>query len=294
VKKKHLFYIFIALTILSVTSCARRKPSGFLAVSLVRDMMADTTSAGYRLVSSYDPSDVSGCIAIIGDPYECMKVSEEFMESDVFDNVDGRSRSDGLPDFAGENIVSVYDFANAPYSGYVAKGNYKFLRELTVRETLASLDTKCAVSPYDRKKSYTKPGAKIIILTSPLMSKFGYDDVQVLFESAGGKIPVISVKDSSESAVSECYHIMRQRNMFTHNVAYPKAEGYLTVPASGLPDNSYDEDGNLSYDFKYTRTSASGIATYELIPFSNRYVTKAFSDSMKVAAPKIYGFYVYQ
>jgi hypothetical protein len=292
VKKKHFFYIF--LTILSVTSCVRRKPPGFLAVSFVRDLMADTTTAGYRLVSSYDPEDVSGCITIIGAPYECLKVSEEFMESDVFDNVDGRSRSDGLPDFAGENIVSLYDFANAPYTGYIAKGNYKFLRELTVKEALSALDTKCAVSPYDRKDSYTKPKAKIIILTSPLMYKFGYDDIKVLFESAGDKIPIISIKDSLDSAVSECYHIMRKRNMFTHNVAYPKAEGYLTVPASGLPDNSYDEDGNLSYDFKYTRTSASGIATYELIPYSNRYVTRAFVDSMKVAAPKIYGFYVYQ
>lgn len=85
---------------------------------------------------------------------------------DYFDNVDGRSVPDGLPDFAGETLDLICDSANAPYEGYVAKGNENYLKELNFKNFLSALDTTCAVGQFDKNSLTRKQSSKIVILAS--------------------------------------------------------------------------------------------------------------------------------
>lgn len=70
------------------------------------------------------------------------------------------------------------------------------------------------------------------------------------------------IYDTMSAATEACYRLMRERNIFTHNVAYPQGEAYLTVldPEFGAEDI-------------YTRASGSDIRTYMLVPYSTRYLS---------------------
>lgn len=44
--------------------------------------------------------------------------------------------------------------------------------------------------------------------------------------------PDCRIIDTDLAAAEECYRILRRRNIFTHNISFPQAEAYVTVPAS--------------------------------------------------------------
>jgi len=274
------------------TSCVSSKPSGSATISYVENILADTTSAEYSLISSFDESDNQGCIAIIGTPEECFSISEELMTSDIFDNVDGRRVPDGLPDFAGETILSIIDEANSPYSGYLKANNSVFLRELAVREVLSALDPKCDLSPFDQKHSTMKPVGKIIILASPIMADYGFFDVDTIFRYADKDIPMISMKDTSESVSSKCYYVLRKKDAFTHNISFPKAEGLITVPSSIVPSSDMADSLAFKDAYKYARTPNSNKKTFSVIKYSDRYLSKELLNSLITMAPKTYQSYV--
>lgn len=71
--------------------------------------------------------------------------------------------------------------------------------------------------------------------------------------------------DSRETAVRECYHILRERNLFTHNIAYPHAASYITSPEAGK---------------------------YELMDFSQTDLPDSLLLEMEVSAPKTTKSYV--
>jgi hypothetical protein len=280
------------LMVALVASCTRSKPSGSATIPYVENILADTTSAEYSLISSFDESDNQGCIAIIGTPEECFSISEELMSSDIFDNIDGRKAPDGLPDFAGETILSIIDEANSPYEGYLKAKNSEYLRELTVREVLASLDSKCDLSPFDQKHATKKPVAKIIILASPIMADYGFFDVDTIFRHADKDIPMISMKDTSESVSSKCYNVLRKKDAFTHNISFPKAEGLITVPSSIVPSSALVNSLTFTDNYKYSRTPNSDKKTFSVIKYSDRYLSEELLTLLSAMAPKTYQSYV--
>lgn len=42
-------------------------------------------------------------------------------------------------------------------------------------------------------------------------------------------LPECQVLDVDEAATDECYRLLRSRNIFTHNIAYPQSKAYVTV-----------------------------------------------------------------
>ena len=277
----------------AVTSiaCGRKVESSFDSIGYVNALLADSLSSLQGLAKS--SAKQSGCISLIGDPKMCLEVSEKFMTSDEFDNIDGKAKPDGLPDFAGETVESVLDFANAPYEGYVSAADGKtFLRELAVRNALAALDTTCTANPYAASSRISKGSPKVLIICSPVLAEYGGDDVSSLFEKIDCNVPVIYSSDTSFSFTSACYNILRKMNWFTHDIAYPAAKVYMTVPSTDLPSRAYSGTGAFSDVYKYSRPAGSISPTFKTIIFNGRFIPESFSDTVAVIAPKTLDSYV--
>lgn len=282
----------LALSLAAVfCSCSRKVESNYDTIAYVDDLLSDSLSTLKGLVKlSGKPS---GVIALTGDPKLCLQVSEKLMTSDEFDNIDGKKNPDGLPDFAGETIVSLLDFANSPYEGYLSTDEgMTFLRELTVRNAVSLLDTSCSINPYDKASRVSKGSPKLLLICSPVLADYGGDDVSDLFERIGCDVPVIYSKDTSFSFTEACYKLLRDRNLFTHDIAYPSGIGLLTVPATKLPEEAYSPSGEFNDGYKFSRVSGALEPSYSIISFSERYVPVSFSDSLSAIAPKTCDSYV--
>jgi hypothetical protein len=159
-------------------------------VQYVSEIISNNSSSEHLMVRNYNADATAGAIFILGSKGRCEQLAGVLMESDVYDNVDGSSRPDGLKDFAGETICTVANFTG--FGDMVQNGKGGELRELTVRNVLAAMDTLCYVSPYDRSGMGKKPGAKLVVLGSACMTECGLYDVDSLFNALGCNLPVIS------------------------------------------------------------------------------------------------------
>lgn len=243
--------LFLAL-FLAPAGCGKRVESAPDTLGLVEDLLTEP-SASLQMMARLS-GKASGPIVIAGDPRLSLLLSERMMLCDDFDNVDARRVSDGLPDFSGETIVTILDFVNAPYDSLPATEEKRVaLRETAVRNALAALDTAIR--------------CKVLILCSPVLAENGGDDVSELFERLGCDVPVLYSADTSYSFTNACFTLMRDRKLFTHNIAYPVARLMMTIPDI---DNS----------------------SFMAVSFSERLVPPSFPDTVGVIAPNTYVSYV--
>ena len=126
---------------LGPVSCRRNTTVPRPAVEYVREILSHRNSDAYKTVSAYDPKGTAGPLCLVGEPERCLPIGERLMACDEVDNVTGSRTPDGLPDFAGETVLSVLDQANVPYGGFLEASNTAFLRELAVRHVVDCLDT---------------------------------------------------------------------------------------------------------------------------------------------------------
>ena len=229
-------------------SCVRKVESGYGSLPLVENLVADSLPGLQKLAR--EASSPSGTIVIVGEPLSCLALSEEMMNCDYFDNVDARKVKDGLPDFSGETIVPVLDFVNSPYDSVLAvSGGAMKLRETAVRAALVALDSTIR--------------CKVLVICSPQLAGNGGEDVADLFSKISCEVPVICPADSTVSLPETCFTAMRERNLFTHNIAYPVARLSMTVPGT--------EDSPFS-----------------AVPFDDSMVPESFADTVGVFAPNTF------
>lgn len=183
------------LSIVSPTfmvSCGNHGAGDPSTIPFVRDILSDTTSTVYEKIRKSCIDGRDGSIAIVGPSEHTLFLADNFMTCDDFDNVNGRCIPDGLPDFAGETFDLICDSANAPYEGYLEQGNDVFLKELTVKNFLSSIDTVFHASQFDKNTTERKSASKIVILSSSYLSAFGYHDIMSIVNAARPDIAVIS------------------------------------------------------------------------------------------------------
>ena len=243
----------MVLSVIAASSCSRRVENGYRTIAYVNSLLTDSLPELRILAESNGKP--SGAIVLVGDPSGCLRLSERMMLCD-FDNIDARKISDGLPDFAGETIVSILNFADTAYMNHPAtKDGQTALRELTVNGALAALQlpSRC----------------KILIICCPVLSEYGGSDVSDLFERIGCDVPVIYSSDTTFSFSEACFRKMRKRDAFTHNIAYPVARLYMAVRDS--------LDSNVS-----------------VLPFVDSLVPASYPDTVGVLAPNTYYSYVVQ
>lgn len=186
--KSRVILPFFALA----AACSQPPAGNFKPVPFVQDIISDTTSSGYSLVSSYDSKSASGPIVVIGAPEDVIMVTEDLLTCDYHNNVSGRPEGDGLPDFAGETVFMMLDMANSPYKPAVWQDGASRLREITARNFLSALDTVYYQSPYDTGQPLKKREAKLVVLASSLASVFGAKDIDTLCKSVRVNVPVFS------------------------------------------------------------------------------------------------------
>ena len=243
---KFLIFILTALTL--VFSCARKVETGYASIRLVDRMVSDSLPALHRLAS--EAGKTSGTIVLVGEPMRCVALSEKMLSFDEFDNVDARPVKDGLPDFAGETIVSLMDFTYSPYDSLRLEGTDSlFFRELAIKGALAALDSSL--------------GCKVLVICSPRLAGQGGADVVDFYGRIGCGVSVISSADTSFSFPAACFKVMREKNLFTHDIAYPQAK--LMMVSDGI------------------RSMYPSVTV-----FDENLVPAAFADTVGVFAPDTY------
>jgi len=284
----------LCFALVSVVSCEAAKVSGVRAISFVENFLTDSSLVRNSALSSYKGSP-KGAVTIIGPAERCFSLSERFLSFDAFDNIDGREVPDQLPDFAGETICSIIDYANAPYEPYINANNTRFLREIFVRDVLMSMQSSCAIGPYDKDNSMEKIPSKVVIIASDLFNDYGKFDVDTLLSASMKDLPVLVADGpmTDSVTVAECFKLLRSKNLFSHRVAFPDAKAYVTCPKSGLPSEAYDEGiGAFNPSYKYTRAEDSDVDTYTLVGYSARYLSEHLDSLLRESAPQTYRSYV--
>jgi len=181
-------FIFSAalLSFLLPFSCKRQETIGREPAEIVKQIAADT-SGTFSLVKSYGSIGKYGSIAVIGSREQCRILGNRFLTVDDVDNIDGLSRHDGLPDFAGETVDLLIDTYNAPYTVFTDESFITdSLREITVLNSLFALDSLCYYSEFNDRTKLVKPRSKVLVLSSSLCSEYGMFDVDTLIRIAGG------------------------------------------------------------------------------------------------------------
>lgn len=216
--KTRLTYVFMALLALS---CKPQTHVGQDTVQYVKDVLADKEGKAFLTLSGLGRPAAMDNICIIGTAAACNSLANEFMVSDIHDNVDAGTRPDGLPDFAGETVISIVDSLDNQYSSYVSRGFSEELRELTVRRAVVAIDTICHVSRYDLEGIGRKRSSKILVLADPYLEEYGSFDIDTLFRSTGCVVPVVSPIDAMIKAASGG----KSRTMNIAVICKPEYEG---------------------------------------------------------------------
>jgi glutamate racemase len=77
--------------------------------------------------------------------------------------------------------------------------------------------------------------------------------------------------DPALFTAKECYEALRISNQLASTSEKGKVNAYISIPASDLPKDKLNEDGSLSYSFKYGREAGTENITTVFVPFSPQY-----------------------
>lgn len=91
-----------------------------------------------------------------------------------------------------------------------------------------------------------------------------------------------------DAAIRECYGVLRSRNLFTHRIAYPSVEAFVTVPSVGVPLESVDFGGTLATRYKYNHSADASVQITRTVPLNRLYMSdERFERASRLVAPVI-------
>lgn len=192
----HAAVLAAAAVLLSVSSCGDSNRSNGL-LPIAQKALGDSSSIYYADFPEY-PRELSDLpIGIFDCSPDGFTVAERFLTADNFDNITGRSGSDGIADFGGEYFQILYDRANSPYGGYIDAGNPAFLKEQLIRNTLFLMSDRYYNLAVDEYQSGYKDPVKIVIVPSPVADYYALSDIQALLDRSGTGVKAVGVIESS-------------------------------------------------------------------------------------------------
>ena len=97
---------------------------------------------------------------------------------------------------------------------------------------------------------------------------------------------------AGKAIAEECYMHLRKINGFTHRIAWPAMQGYVTSPVAGLDEECYDIDGSFSYAYKYSREENQPQSSFTLVVLKDKYLNETTRSFMEENAPQTYSIYV--
>ena len=168
--------------------CSRKKPDNADICLYTRQILQNEYPAQMNLLRAGSNASIQGEISFIGNEGLLEKYYELYLNYDVRDNVDGRTESDGLPDFAGES------FSFVPVLAEQSQDSLSLMRqrETLVKVSLALLDTVYHVSPYDLDGLGRRAASKALVLCDPSFLKDGYQDIDTLLNASSSAVMLFS------------------------------------------------------------------------------------------------------
>ncbi len=384
---KKLFPIILFAS--ALCACGNRDNDQSLVLPYLSRSLNDTSFVGYHCLADYSPEQIHAGIAVLGDFQSSCDITELFVASDFFDNINGRENPDELHDFAGETILPVLDLANAPYDGYLEAENPDALRETAVAMAVASLGKRCHSNMYEERMGAERLSSKAVVIASPYLCAYAFSDICQLFHSnppvisavdrmfisglgsiegngavlmapqeeldrgiyrkvwdrlssgeenlpdysetpvleeglrasffalldscyvAGRSLrrlmyvpsevlnyneledlleevrtspgiemenyrsvlePDFKFVDAYREAVKATYLLLRERNLFTHRIAYPQVQAFVTVPANDIPLESNDFGGRIAQKYKYNHSADANVEVFRTVALSRLYM----------------------
>jgi len=183
----------LVLGVLSVCSCAANVQERKEVLSDYSLSILDNKSGiEYQSIQETNSFNSQGAIYLVGELNPTISLKESFSKADLRDNTSASEVSDGLKDFAGEQIIALYDVHNTPYYSLYELSNLDSLRRNVINLCLSCIEEKCAISPYDKEGTGKKAKAKYIVLDSPYLASFGGNEAQEIFDRIGSKVRIVS------------------------------------------------------------------------------------------------------
>ena len=188
IRMKHILSGLALLV--AIVSCQERPTVLRDTIPYVKQIAVDTTGT-FRLIHAYRTAGTKGSIAVIGEPEATVRLASTLLEADYVDNINGRSKPDRLPDFAGETFDIILDEYNAPYIR-MAGSSPDSLREVAVRNAVIAVDSVAYSNPSDPRSRLTKSRAKVFVLANSLLAEYGKFDIDTLFQMAGREAIILT------------------------------------------------------------------------------------------------------
>ena len=197
IRMKHIIPVLALLVALA--SCNERQVVLRDTIPYVKQLAVDTTGS-FRLIHAYHTAGTKGSIVVIGEPAAAGRLASVLLEADFVDNIDGRSKPDRLPDFAGETFDILLDEYNDPYIR-MAGSSPDSLREVAVRNAVIAVDSVAYSNALDPRSRLSKTRAKVFVLANSLLAEYGQFDIDTLFKMAGREAIILT---SVEATLQEC------------------------------------------------------------------------------------------
>jgi len=98
--------------------------------------------------------------------------------------------------------------------------------------------------------------------------------------------PELTFIDPAIYTAKEVYLKLRDNKILASNANKGVLNAFISVPVKGLDPKNLDENGNLTYDFKYGREALSEIQTVEPVPFSRTNINPYNLQRIQERLPK--------
>ncbi|MCI2121681.1 MAG: hypothetical protein LKK19_03135, partial [Bacteroidales bacterium] len=113
--KIKLLCFSLILTVFLSSGCKRTEKvvEPVELIPVAESAIKDVTSVYYRDFSDYSPIEFSKLpVGVFDSGTGGLNVVEQILTMDSFDNITGKAVPDGIPDFAGEDLQYLDDYAN--------------------------------------------------------------------------------------------------------------------------------------------------------------------------------------
>ncbi|MDR2653586.1 MAG: aspartate/glutamate racemase family protein [Prevotellaceae bacterium] len=94
--------------------------------------------------------------------------------------------------------------------------------------------------------------------------------------------------DPALFTAKECYEALKNDEQLSQQSTKGKVYAYISVPSPDLATDKLNEDGSLSYDFKYGRNPDTEDITTIVVPFSSKHVNNDVIQRLEKLVPYSY------
>lgn len=219
--KINVLVAFAAFGVISILpSCKKEQPTPKEVTPIMEKALNDSTSIWYADFKRFPKIDQRAYlpIGVFDSGTGGLTVLEVILGSDNVDNISGEIKSDGIPDFSGEDFQYLADQANMPYGTYPKEGKEMYLRELAVKDALFLLSDKYYELSSDKVAKGNKAKCKIIVIACNTATAYGLKDIETLLELSKTGVKVIGVINAGVNATFDDIKNSRSRDSLSVGV----------------------------------------------------------------------------